>query len=51
MIKMQRVEILMSIKLRKAIDKHRMLSGESISGYIRRAAYERVLSIKQRKLF
>lgn len=51
MTKMQRVEVLMSKRLRKDIDKYRVLSGESISGYIRRALNERVLDIKQRKLF
>ncbi len=47
MARMQRVEVLMSKRLRKDIDKYRKLSGESISGYIRMALYERVLNIKQ----
>ncbi len=51
MARMQRVEVLMSKKLRKDIDKRRMISGESISGYIRKALYERVFNIKQQKLF
>lgn len=49
MAKMQRVEVLMSKRLRKYIDKYRILSGETISGYIRQALYERVFSSKQQK--
>lgn len=48
MAKMKRVEVLMSKKLRKDIDEYRVLSGESISGYIRKALYERVLNFKQK---
>lgn len=50
MTKIQRVEVLMSTRLRKSIDEYRVLSGESISGYIRRALYERVINIKKQKL-
>lgn len=49
MAKMQRVEVLISKSLRKDIDKYRILSGESISGYIRKALYERVFSSRQQK--
>ena len=49
MTKMQKIEVLMSTRLRKAIDKYRILSEESISGYIRRAVYERVNNVKKQK--
>lgn len=50
MTKMQRVEVLMSVRLRKDIDKYRKLDGESISGYIRRAVYERSFKLKKQKV-
>ncbi len=47
MAKMQRIEVLLSKKLRKSIDEYRSLSGQSISGYIRQALYDRVISSKE----
>ena len=49
MAKMQKVEVLMSKRLREDIDKYRKLSGESISGYIRQALYDRVTSNREQK--
>lgn len=49
MSRMQRIEVLMSTKMRKAIDKQRALTGESISGYLRKALQERVNEYKRVK--
>lgn len=49
MARMQRIEVLMSTKLRKSIDECRAVSGESISGYMRRVLYAHILSTKQQK--
>ena len=49
MARMQRVEVLLSKKLRKDIDEYRVLTGESISGYIRRALYERLITRKKQE--
>lgn len=46
---MQRTQIYLPIDLRKEIDKQRVSSGESLAGYLREAAEERLKREKKRK--